>query len=153
MNTKLEGILAETVVDFHEQRLNCAECVLLTMARYCDWPQALIPRIATPLGGGIGGMQSCCGAFTGALLAIGAAWGRVPGGDKEPAYEEAKALSVFFQQRWGDPVCASLTEVDFSEEAQKELFRAPGGKHETLCEQMVPQICRYLAGRMEALGG
>lgn len=147
---KLEQILRETVPAFAGQKLNCAEAVLLTLARYYGWKQDYIPRIATPFGGGLGGTQRTCGALSGALMALGILYGREEGGDKTPSYEKAKALIADFSARFGEPECRTLTGIDFAGEGQMDVFRAPGGMHQTLCEgKLVPWCCQWVVDHAE----
>lgn len=144
MNQQLEGILEQTVAAFHAGRLNCAECVLLTLAQVYGWEPRYIPRIATPFGGGIGGSGQTCGALSGGLMALGILYGREEGGDKAPSYEKAQALCGWMQAGYGSLCCRELTGTDFSDPAQQAAFRAPGGKHEILCEKLVGEVCRFV---------
>lgn len=73
---KLDAILARKLPVFTASGLNCAETVLSTMCAYWDVESPLIPRIATPFGGGLAATRGVCGAVSGALMAILAcAWG------------------------------------------------------------------------------
>ncbi|MDR3050166.1 MAG: C-GCAxxG-C-C family protein [Oscillospiraceae bacterium] len=138
----LEPIIDRRVADFQAARINCAECVLLILAEYYGWQSPLFPRIATGFGGGMGGTQRTCGAFSGALMAIGMLMGRDAGGDKAPAYEAGRSLASFFQARCGAVNCADiLGGTGFDDPA----FRSPGGKHQAVCEPLVAAVCRYVA--------
>lgn len=144
MNQRLEDILIEVGQEFKAGRANCAESVLLGISRYFGWKSDCIPRIATPFGGGFGGTQHTCGAFSGGLMALGLRYGREVGGDKGPSYQRAQALVAWFQQQYGALDCRTLVG-DMAEPS----FRQPGGKHETCCERLVPAVCRYLVAELE----
>jgi len=74
-----------------------------------------VPRIATPFGGGIGGLGSVCGAVVGAVMAIGLARGREdPEQPRAQAYAAAQRLYRGFQQEMGSTVCRELTGIDLS---------------------------------------
>ena len=144
--TDIEPIIAAYMEDFHAGRLQCCETVLLVMCKYFGYEMPAVPRIASAFGGGMGAMQFTCGAFTGALMAIGLRMGRELGGDRAPAVAACRALYEHFQTERGTIVCREiLRDVDFSVPEQQAVFRAPGGKHETVCEPLVADICRYLA--------
>lgn len=144
MNERLEQILTELDRDFGDGKVNCAEAVLLGLCRYFGWASDCVPRIATPFGGGMGGAQHTCGALTGGLMALGLRYGREVGGDKQPSYQRAKELVAWFEQECGALDCRTLVG-DIADPA----FRQPGGKHDTVCKQVVPAVCRHLAAEME----
>jgi len=89
----------------------------------------LIPRIATPFGGGLAHRGEVCGAVNGALMAIGLARGRDMGEDpavKEQAYDLADRLMHRFETRFGALRCRDLTGVDWSQPDNREKFYASG---------------------------
>jgi len=145
-SASLEPLLEKSMLDFQAGRIQCVECVLTVMAGYYGWKDPTIPRIATAFGGGIAGMQNACGAYTGGAMVIGLLMGRDrPGDDRETAVNACKALRALIRERCGSVNCAGiLGEMDFV--AQRQAFRAKGGKHETVCEPLVAAVCRYLAG-------
>lgn len=142
----LEEALERHMQDFQAGRIQCAECVLQTMADFYGYNSEAIPRIATAFGGGIAGMQDACGAYTGGAMIIGMRMGRDhPGGNREPAVAACKELRAFISERCGGINCRSIVgEWDFNE--QRQAFRAEGGKHQTVCEPLIAAVCRYLAG-------
>ncbi len=145
MMEKLEKIISEKQEYFHKGQMNCAETVLSVMAEYYNWDYANIPRIATAFGGGLCGMQSICGAITGGLMVIGILKGRECGGDKQPAYTAGRELIEWLNQRIENGLCRSIIEIDLSVPGNQEVFRQPGGKHETVCEPLVASVCKHLA--------
>lgn len=148
-NERLEAIIAETGALFHAGQLNCAEAALRILSAYWGLEGDFQPRIATAFGGGVCGSQGLCGALTGALMAVGLKIGRRhPGGDKLPAYQEGRALLNWFEGQKGTVCCRDLTGMDTSTPEAQALFRAPGGAHETVCERIVPEICRHLADKL-----
>ena len=142
---RLEHILEKRMWDFQAGRIQCAECVLLTMAEFYGINDPAVPRIATAFGGGMCGLQNACGTYTGGAMVIGMLMGRdEPGGDREPAYAACKELRAFITERNGSVDCRLIVgEWDFVK--QREEFRAEGGKHQTVCEPLVAAVCRYLA--------
>ena len=94
---------------------NCAESVLLTMAKYWGIRSNAIPRIATPFGGGLARSGLTCGAVTGAIMAIGLKVGRDrPEEDNERCYELTQKFMKRFSKRFGDTACYGLIDLDIS---------------------------------------
>jgi len=142
---RLERVLDRNMSHFQAGRLQCAETVLLTIAEAFGVKNPAIPRVATAFGGGIAGLQDACGAYTGGAMAIGMLMGRDgPGEDRERAVAACKALRSFIMERCGSVDCRGIVgEIDFV--SQQKVFRAEGGKHQTVCEPLVDAVCRYLA--------
>ena len=89
----MNAILEKNIALYNGRSLNCAETVLASMCEYMGVESALVPRIATAFGGGMGGTQSVCGTVTGALMALGIWAGREPGGDQAPARARRRSAS------------------------------------------------------------
>jgi len=93
---------------------NCAESILLTMARHQAVKSPLIPKIATPFGGGMAISGSVCGCVTGALMSIGLKFGRKQcTEDKEKAYTVAASFLSTFEKKFGSLICYELIGCDF----------------------------------------
>ncbi len=142
MPNNLDAIMEYRSADFHAGRINCAETVLLVLSEYYGWDTDLIPRIATCFGGGVLGCQdSICGALSGGLMGIGCLMGRDVGGDRAPAVEAGLKLKAFINERNGSFLCAEILDhMSLTDPS----FRAPGGKHQTVCEPLAEAVCRYL---------
>lgn len=144
-----DTILTEVLADFRAGRLNCAEAVFTAVCRVTRQPEGLYPRVATPFGGGLCGLQDKCGALTGSLMSIGLIMGRETGGDKQPAYQAGRAFIAWFQENFICCDCRALTGCDTSDPAQAAAFRRPGGKHDTVCVPMVEACIQKLTGMLE----
>jgi C_GCAxxG_C_C family probable redox protein len=85
----------------------------------------LIPRIATPFGGGMGRSGEVCGAVVGALMCIGIVHGRE---EPEQSDVEAYALARRFLKAFGDEMgsldCRELTGHDLSTPEGLQAYRA-----------------------------
>jgi len=93
---------------------HCAESVLLTLAEHYGVSSSLIPRIATPFGGGIARSGSICGCVTGALMGIGMKYGRMRSSeDRVKAYSVATSFMTAFEKRFGSLICYDLIGCDF----------------------------------------
>jgi len=75
----------------------------------------VIPRIATPFGGGIGGRGEVCGAVVGSVMAIGLKYGREePSQPNQQAYALAQEFCCRFEEETGHLYCRDLTGMDLS---------------------------------------
>ncbi len=128
---------------------NCAESVLIAATEHVAVKSTAVPRAATAFGGGIARMQLTCGALTGGVIAIGLFCGRDdPKGDRARSDGIAKEYATWFEARFGCADCRGLSGMDFSDPEQSAAFRAPGGKHQTICVPLVREaaakLCRLL---------
>lgn len=103
--------------------------MLLAAAEALGIDTPLIPRIATPFGGGMGLQGEVCGAATGALMSLGLARGRDIGAAlevKERAYDLAVRFIQQFETRNGALRCRDLTGLDWTQPGSLEKFHASG---------------------------
>lgn len=109
-------MLCERAVKRFLDGYNCAQSVLATMCEHWRVKSELIPKIATPFGGGIGLRGSVCGALTGGVMAIGIKHGvNEPSSKKRlKAYELAGIVYTEFEKRHGSVLCRELIGYDLS---------------------------------------
>ena len=114
---------------------NCAESVLLTLAEHQGIKNTLIPKIATPFGGGIARSASICGCVTGAIMAIGLKYGRMKAtDDRLKTYAMTTDFMNAFERKFGSITCYDLIGCDFrTPEGQKRFEEL----HETRCTSFV----------------
>jgi len=92
---------------------NCAESVLLALAKRQNVKSRIIPRISTPFGGGIARTGSVCGCVTGALMAVGLRLGRTKNTEeRDRAYSATTSFLNTFEHRFGSLMCHDLTGCD-----------------------------------------
>jgi C_GCAxxG_C_C family probable redox protein len=108
--------LSAKVLDHFCDGYNCSQSVLLTMFEHWNGKSDLIPKIATPFGGGIGRCGSVCGALTGGLMAIGIRYGTNQPSEKKraKAYKIAKKFYREFRKQNGSVLCKELIGCDLS---------------------------------------
>ncbi len=108
------------------QGYNCAQAVSHACAADCGVPPALVVKLATGFGAGLGRTQETCGAVTGAILALGLRGGRGLGDEKtrtEATYRDVQALLRDFAALHGSCNCRELLGgIDLcTEEGQREF--------------------------------
>jgi C_GCAxxG_C_C family probable redox protein len=88
---------------------------LLAVSQQLGIQSEIIPRIATPFGGGIGGRGEVCGAVIGSVMAIGLKHGREePSQSRDTAYALAREFCQRFEEETGSLSCRELTGMDLS---------------------------------------
>lgn len=132
MNVKLAG---DKAASRFLKGYNCAESVLLSLAKCEGTTSPLIPKIATPFGGGMARSGSICGCVTGALMAIGMKHGRIRSTeDRLKAYDVAQNFMAEFEKRFGSLICYDLIGCDFRTPEGRKRFEELG---ETRCINFV----------------
>jgi len=118
--------ISERAAKYFEAGFNCAESVLMSLAEPMAVRSDLIPKIATPFGGGIGRSGSVCGALIGGVMAIGLKVGRSELKDtkrREKSYEKALELFKRFEKEFGSPLCYDLVKLDLTTPEGKEKIK------------------------------
>lgn len=69
-------LVEKTVTELMGKYHNCAQCTLVGIQIVSGLKDEGLAKASTGFAGGIGGMQSVCGALTGATLALGMKYGR-----------------------------------------------------------------------------
>ena len=88
---------------------------MLAVSQELGIESEVIPRIATPFGGGIGGRGDVCGAVVGSVMAIGLKYGREePSHPNKHAYALAQEFCRRFEEETGHLYCRDLTGMDLS---------------------------------------
>lgn len=94
---------------FGERGLYCAEAVLTVLARRQGIHSDLVPAIATGFCSGVARTAGTCGAVSGAVMALGLAYGRRNEGEKvDRSYAAVRAFLEEFEREFGSCNCAEL---------------------------------------------
>ncbi len=100
-------------------------------------------RLATGLGGGVGGTrEELCGGLSGGLLVIGARYGRAdPGASDQPAYRLSARYREKFIEEFGMTRCQDLRDSGF------------GSKGHWPCSALIERAARVLLDVLEEESG
>ena len=109
----------------------CAQCTLAPWADGLGYDEEELLRMAAAFAGGMF-RGDTCGAVTGALMAIGLAYGD----DAALTAEKTAEFQAAFTERFGSTICRELLGYDFSVPGQLEEARA-SGKMTELCSTLV----------------
>ncbi len=105
----------------------------------------MIPKLATGFGAGIGRKGSLCGAFTGAVMAIGMETGRTNPKDKEAVaktYEKCREFWDRFEREFGSNICYDITGAHLDDEKERQRWLASGGMEK--CAEIVKRTASML---------
>lgn len=138
----MQSDISQRAAALFDKGFNCAESVLMAVSNSLGIESDILPKIATPFGGGIGRRGSVCGAVSGGVMAIGLAYGRMGvNDDKEKAYELALRFYERFEKEFGSVLCYDLIECD---------LRTPEGKKKAKDLRVHEEKCsRFVAGAVE----
>ena len=126
---------------------------MLAVCQHMRMDNDLVPRIAPPFGGGIGGTGSVCGALVGAVMAIGLRYGREQASDRDTrAYALTQELRRRFEAVMGHVDCRELTGMDLSTREGAERFYA-SDVPQRVCMPAVGTAYEVVLELLEGAGG
>lgn len=129
-------------LEVFDSGLSCAEAVAIAGMKRLGRQSDLIPRIATGFGGGLSRTKSVCGALTGGVLVLSAAFGRDKlGDDREVLVSKVQALVNGFRARFGSDNCFALTGLDFTEPTAYGIYRQ---RVHAQCRGYVEYVCEKI---------
>ena len=117
----------------------------MSFKEYLGEQGALLPKIATGFGGGIGRRGSLCGALTGSVMVLGMKFGRTDPEDqvgKEKVYESGYRFWDRFEKEFGSCYCYQLIECHLDNEEERKKWLASGGMEK--CRAIVERTAGLL---------
>ena len=138
-----------TAGECYKAGCNCAEAVvhgLRDQLPFTISDDAM--KVATCFGGGGAGELGFCGAFSGAMIALGLFAGRSgPQGAREPAYSYAREFGARFEAEFGANTCKALQVHAYASPEQKAncgriVARAGDMMAEFLTEKQLVPVSR-----------
>ncbi len=140
---------AEKCTMHFESGYNCCETVVLAFSELlnvncCE----VIPRIATPFGGGIHGRNHMCGALLGAVMAVGLKHGRnTKDGDREASSEKAGRIVEKFTRKYGSANCIDI--IGYDPNHPEKIIRDKKHIRTTICGPLIKQVAEWLWEELE----
>ena len=144
---------SEVAVEKFVSGFNCAQSILYAFGADLGLDGETALKVATGLGGGMGGRGETCGAVTGGILALGLKFGR--GGQQDrsvgrAAYQKTQELMAAFERTHGSSICRTLLcGCDLRTPEGMQRFREEG-LHQKVCVGCVRTVGEILAGMLEA---
>ncbi len=131
---------------------NCAQCILYAFGPGLGLEGEAALKMATGLGGGMGGRGDVCGAVTGGILVLGLKYGRGEQEEKsvaQQAYEKTNELMDAFERVHGSCMCRTLLDgCDLRTPEGMQRFRQDG-LHQKVCVGCVRTVGEILAGMLD----
>lgn len=97
--------------DLFLEGYNCAQAVFMAFADVTGYDKETAAKLASSLGGGVGGLREVCGAVSGAAMAAGALWGYASPTDaaaKQQHYARIQQLATKFTNTYQTVICRDL---------------------------------------------
>ncbi len=114
---------AQVVALHKEGGLNCSQAMLCVYGKYFGLPEETAIKVATALGGGMGGMGKTCGAVTGAYLVLGLLYEVDNPGSRSDIYALVREFTDKFIACNGSISCSELLGYDMSTPAGLAAIR------------------------------
>ena len=129
-------------IEIFDSGMSCSEAVALAGMKRLGRQSDLLPRIATGFGGGLSRTKSVCGALTGGVLVLSAAFGRDKlGDDRDVLVSKVQTLVDGFRARFGSDNCFALTGLDFNDPAAQDIYRQ---RVHAQCRGYLEYVCERL---------
>ncbi len=141
MKSDLQKVIDEANA-LHVRGFNCSESVFGALTGH--WGMDLPFSVATGLGGGISRTGETCGALLGAILAIGARFGRKDPKDEEgkvECYKMGREAAEAFATEMGTCLCREILGFVLSEEGARDKYKA-GGFQQGKCQDAITVAVR-----------
>jgi C_GCAxxG_C_C family probable redox protein len=135
-------------VEFFNEDYNCCESVLLSSAGLLGVDCDIIPKIASPFGGGICQRKHMCGALSGAVMALGLKYGRNTAvDDREPSYSRAGTIVEKFVEKYGSANCIDI--IGYDPKDPDKIIRDKQHIRATICSPLIRQVAEWLWEELE----
>ncbi len=126
----------ENCLSYFDRGYSCAESVALTGMELAGIRTELVPKIATGFSGGVCRTKSLCGAVAGAVLVLGARYGRMkPEDDRTLLNAKVQVFMGEFREKFGSDNCYELTGIDFNAPGGQEAYK--NKTHRQICHKLV----------------
>lgn len=127
---------------------SCCETVLLSFSQLLDVECEIIPKIASPFGGGIYQRKHMCGALSGAIMAIGLRYGRnTVKDDREPSSSRTGRIIEKFVEKYGSTNCIDI--LGYTPADLEKITRDKQHIRATICRPLIKQVAEWLSEELE----
>jgi C_GCAxxG_C_C family probable redox protein len=144
-NMKNNKMTAARALNLFSQGFHCSQVVFAYAAEELSLDPDTANRISAGFGGGLF-LWNVCGCVSGAVMALGFAYGHDKPNDTEVS-AEMKAKTLEFQRRFaeenGSVICRELIKYDFGIPGDIEKARE-SGIMATLCPRLAESACAIL---------
>ncbi len=116
----------------------CAQSVMLAYSDIYSEELTALLKISSGFGGGMGRLQSYCGALTAIFMIAGMEEGSVEPGDdsKDILASVIQEATLLFEEMNGSSDCYQLIDLDLNNADERQLHKE-GGIRQKVCEKCV----------------
>ena len=129
------------------EEFNCAQSVVYAFAEDVKIDKNILLSLSTGFGAGFGRKQKVCGAVSGAVMILGAKYGRKdnePKDKTEKTYSEVQQFIDEFVKEKGTINCSELLQgCNLSTEEGQQLFKDKNLRRD-VCNKCVELACNIL---------
>jgi C_GCAxxG_C_C family probable redox protein len=147
---------SEVAVEKFLSGFNCAQSIVYAFGPELGLDGETALKVATGLGGGMGGRGEVCGAVSGGILALGLKHGRGEQAEKavtQSAYRKTGELMAAFERAHGSCLCRTLLGgCDLRTPEGMQRFREEDLYHK-VCVGCVRTVGEILAGMLDEATG
>jgi len=129
-----------------KEGFSCSQAVLTAYGEGSGVPGEILLKLATGFGAGVARMGLTCGAVTGAVMALGLAYGQTAvseGEAKEKTYAFVQEFAERFIERHGALACRDLLGYDLTT-AEGRLAAKESGRVDAFCPTLVRSAAEIL---------
>ena len=138
---------AEIALRKFSEGYNCAQSVVYAFADEVNIDKNILLTISTGFGAGIGRKQEVCGAVSGAVIILGAKYGRKENETNDKTkitYKEVQKFIEEFTKEKGSIICSELLQgCNLLTEKGQEIFQKKNMLH-NVCFGCVELACNIL---------
>lgn len=128
--------------------LNCSQAMLSVYGKRFGMPEEWALKVASGLGGGMGGMGKTCGAVTGVFLVFGLTYDHGKPQSRSEIYGLVQEFTKRFIARYGSISCCELLGYDMATEEGMKIIQ-----EKKLTKRICPEIDQGAAEILEELLG
>lgn len=132
-----EKNLKDEAAETYLKGFNCAEAMVAFFNE--KYSLNLNSRLATGMGAGIGGEKNLCGALNGAVLVLGAIFGRdEPTADSSDIYKMSSEFFKRFKEKMKTTICEEITsDIQWKSPEHKDLCSKIVGEAAAILDEII----------------
>lgn len=123
----------------------CSESILIGFQQYCGMDPAIVPRLATPFGGGVAGHGYNCGALQASFMVLGWKYGRMSQDENRAVlYAKVDRIMERFQKEYGTILCGEIRRLPKFLQDPEKIKNLKDAYHENVCHDLVANVAAWL---------
>ena len=129
---------------------NCAQAVMMAYGDLAGLDEQQSALVSAGFGGGMGRLRDNCGAFSAAVMLLGAMEGEAGALPEKrvDVYRRVQAVHRAFVQRWGTVNCAELLGKPRGAEEPRPEARTRGYYAGRPCAKIILSACRIIEDQL-----